>query len=244
MKKGIEYSAKDLELLEKIADIKWKNGYACKKCANTTYYERKSKPFARMCSNCKHIESPTANTALDKIRFPISVAISIIHALRKDRNQISKILQKYLTKSRLDEIRATLKGKPNYFEEQIQQMNLNLPIRLSYQDISAEIKKDYKLEIDPFSISFFLTKIGKAFKKPKGNRWERLSANVNPRVIVYYSFFMHTGKPITKNLIEWESVIKLLYKPDGKLRRNSEILHSLVFKQFIEIPLPNKTVPK
>lgn len=73
-----------------IADIKWENGYECKKCSNTKFIPGK-KPFSRRCSKCKYDESPTAGTMFDKVKFPILVAFHIIFKIGTKKKGMSSL---------------------------------------------------------------------------------------------------------------------------------------------------------
>ena len=66
----------DLDCFEYLAELKWENGYICKKCACDKYCKGK-KPFSRRCIKCGYDESPTANTAFDKCKFSLLVAFCI-----------------------------------------------------------------------------------------------------------------------------------------------------------------------
>lgn len=59
-----------------IADIKWENGYKCRKCGCDKSIAGK-KPFSKRCSLCKYDESPTANTMFDKVKFSLLLAFHI-----------------------------------------------------------------------------------------------------------------------------------------------------------------------
>lgn len=61
-----------------LASIKWKNGFACSKCSNTTYWKQKDDPFHRVCKKCRHNESVTANTLFHKVKFDLRKAFFII----------------------------------------------------------------------------------------------------------------------------------------------------------------------
>ena len=47
----------DLDCLEYLAEIKWKDGYKYVKCGHSKFTIRK-KNYARDCNSCQHIESP------------------------------------------------------------------------------------------------------------------------------------------------------------------------------------------
>ena len=59
-----------------IADIKWEQGYKCKRCSNEKYIKG-NKPYYRRCIKCKYDESPTAGTMFDKVKFPLLIAFHI-----------------------------------------------------------------------------------------------------------------------------------------------------------------------
>jgi hypothetical protein len=60
-----------------IADIKWEQGYKCKRCGNEKYISG-SKLFHRRCSKCKYDESPTSGTMFDKVKFSLLIAFHIV----------------------------------------------------------------------------------------------------------------------------------------------------------------------
>ncbi len=66
----------DKACLSYLAEVKWADGYQCKKCGHTKFTIRK-KNFARDCNRCHHIESPTANTMFHRVRFGIRKAFMI-----------------------------------------------------------------------------------------------------------------------------------------------------------------------
>ena len=67
----------DMTCLSYLSDIKWADGYACKKCGHTKHTIRK-KNLARDCNRCHHIESPTVNTLFHRVRFGIRKAFTIV----------------------------------------------------------------------------------------------------------------------------------------------------------------------
>ena len=71
-----------------LADIKWKNGYSCGKCACSTHYQGK-KAGSRLCSNCKYLELATARTLFHQLKFPLSKAFYIIYMMVCSKKGIS-----------------------------------------------------------------------------------------------------------------------------------------------------------
>jgi hypothetical protein len=63
-----------------IADIKWEEGFVCRKCGNTNYCDGKS-PSSRRCTRCKTEESATAHTLFHNCKFPINKAFYIAYTV-------------------------------------------------------------------------------------------------------------------------------------------------------------------
>lgn len=78
----------DLDCLEYLAMIKWKDGYKCSKCNHDKYTVRKAN-FARDCNRCHHIESPTANTLFHKVKFGVRKAFGIAFEMSATTKSIS-----------------------------------------------------------------------------------------------------------------------------------------------------------
>jgi len=60
-----------------LSEIKWANGFTCKKCGHDRFTVRK-KNLARDCNRCHHVESPTAGTMFHRVRFGIRKAFGIV----------------------------------------------------------------------------------------------------------------------------------------------------------------------
>jgi hypothetical protein len=73
-----------------LADIKWENGYICKKCGSTEFYKG-VKPHSRRCLKCKYDESPTSGTMFDKCKIPIHVAFHIAFRLCTKKKGMSSL---------------------------------------------------------------------------------------------------------------------------------------------------------
>lgn len=81
------YEDPDL-VLRFLADVKWEEGYVCRKCGNTNYCPGKA-PSSRRCTRCKTDESPTANTLFHNCKFPINKAFQIAYVLCIEGSKIS-----------------------------------------------------------------------------------------------------------------------------------------------------------
>lgn len=82
--------------LQYLAELKWKEGYHCKKCNNTTFGKSKT-PFGRRCTKCNYDESPTTDTLFHRLRFPITKAFYMVYLVSiKDKtltvDELSEIL--------------------------------------------------------------------------------------------------------------------------------------------------------
>ncbi|MEI8201689.1 MAG: transposase [Bacteroidota bacterium] len=78
----------DDKCLEFLAEVKWANGYVCKKCGNTNYCSGKE-AFSRRCTKCKSKETATNETLFHGIKFPISKAFYIAYNVCKGAENIS-----------------------------------------------------------------------------------------------------------------------------------------------------------
>jgi len=76
------------KVLKFIADIKWKEGFACRSCGHTNFCEGKT-AHSRRCTRCKKEESAAANTIFHNIKFPINKAFFIAYNVCVLGNDIS-----------------------------------------------------------------------------------------------------------------------------------------------------------
>jgi hypothetical protein len=58
------------QCLAYLAEMKWHNGFTCRKCGNTNYCKGK-RPYSRRCTKCKTEESATAHTVFHACKFPL-----------------------------------------------------------------------------------------------------------------------------------------------------------------------------
>jgi hypothetical protein len=91
-----ELSAEQLEELfqsdekcyEFLADLKWSEGFTCRKCGNTNHCPGKT-AHSRRCTRCKTEESSTAGTIFHNCKFPISKAFYIAYNVCKGKEDLS-----------------------------------------------------------------------------------------------------------------------------------------------------------
>jgi len=83
-----ELFSDDDKCLEFLADIKWKDGFVCRKCGNTNYCPGKT-AYSRRCTKCKTEESAAAGTIFHNCKFPIHKAFYIAYNVCKAKEDIS-----------------------------------------------------------------------------------------------------------------------------------------------------------
>jgi len=71
-----------------LAELKWKNGYQCKKCGTQNFYNGHL-PYSRRCRHCGYEESATAHTVLQNVRIPINKSFYLIYLLYSTKGKIS-----------------------------------------------------------------------------------------------------------------------------------------------------------
>lgn len=80
----------DNACLAYLTDLKWNDGYSCRKCGHDKFYKG-FKPYSRRCMKCKYDESPTANTMFDKCKFSIQVAFHIAFKISTKKKGMSSM---------------------------------------------------------------------------------------------------------------------------------------------------------
>ncbi len=71
-----------------LENLKWQNGYKCRKCCKTSF-SKGEKPFTRRCSSCKYTESVTSGTLFHSVKFPLNKAFYIVYDTYDEKNRTS-----------------------------------------------------------------------------------------------------------------------------------------------------------
>ncbi len=71
-----------------LSELKWINGYACRKCENTHYLSG-FLPFSRRCTKCGYDESVIAYTIFQNTRIPINKAFYMLFLVYSTKGKIS-----------------------------------------------------------------------------------------------------------------------------------------------------------
>ena len=78
----------DKKCFEFLANLKWSNGFECRKCGNLNYCTGKT-PHSRRCTKCKSEESAAAGTIFHNCRFPVSKAFYIAYNVCRGKEDLS-----------------------------------------------------------------------------------------------------------------------------------------------------------
>ena len=71
-----------------LAELKWSEGFSCKKCGNTNHCPGKT-PHSRRCTKCKTEESAAAGTIFHNCKFPVSKAFYIAYNVCRGKEDLS-----------------------------------------------------------------------------------------------------------------------------------------------------------
>jgi hypothetical protein len=78
----------DEECYKFLAEVKWEDGFICRKCGNTNHCAGKT-PFSRRCTKCKTEESAAVGTIFHNCKFPVSKAFYIAYNVCKGKEDLS-----------------------------------------------------------------------------------------------------------------------------------------------------------
>ena len=83
-----ELFSSDEKCYEFLAELKWSEGFTCRKCGNTNHCPGKA-PHSRRCTKCKTEESSAAGTIFHNCKFPISKAFYIAYSVCRGKDDVS-----------------------------------------------------------------------------------------------------------------------------------------------------------
>ena len=83
-----EFFLSDDKCLQFLAEVKWENGFVCRKCGNDNYCPGKT-PHARRCTKCKSEESAASGTIFHNCKFPLHKAFYIAYNVCKGKEDVS-----------------------------------------------------------------------------------------------------------------------------------------------------------
>jgi hypothetical protein len=71
-----------------LSELKWANGYSCRKCGNTNYLSGHL-PYSRRCTKCRYEESVIANTIFSNTKLPINKSFYMLFLIYSSKGSIS-----------------------------------------------------------------------------------------------------------------------------------------------------------
>jgi hypothetical protein len=71
-----------------LSELKWANGYSCRKCGNTNYLSGHL-PYSRRCTKCRYEESVIANTIFQNTKLPINKSFYMLFLIYSSKGSIS-----------------------------------------------------------------------------------------------------------------------------------------------------------
>ena len=74
--------------LDFLSELKWIEGFVCRKCENSNYCPGKT-PFSRRCTKCKTEESATSGTIFHHCKFEINKAFYIAYNVCQGNDDLS-----------------------------------------------------------------------------------------------------------------------------------------------------------
>ena len=80
----------DNDCLDYLSQIKWVDGFVCKRCQNDKFCNGK-KLYNRRCTKFRYDESPTAGTMLEKLKFSILTAFHIVFKISTKKKGMSSL---------------------------------------------------------------------------------------------------------------------------------------------------------
>jgi len=85
-----EFFNNEEKSLEFLAELKWGNGFVCRKCQHINSCQGKV-PFSRRCTRCKNEESATAATVFHNLKFPVNKAFYILNRIYSNQVPYSAV---------------------------------------------------------------------------------------------------------------------------------------------------------
>lgn len=73
-----------------LADLKWGDTYACKRCTCSVYIKGKQ-PYSRRCRGCGYDESTTTGTLFHKLKFGIDKAFGMLYEISTSRKGANSV---------------------------------------------------------------------------------------------------------------------------------------------------------
>jgi transposase-like protein len=187
-----EFSTKE-SCLNYLGDIKWKIGFSCDNCSNTSWSKTKFS-YVRRCNKCKHKQSATAGTLFHKCKIDMPKAFMIVFLVSTGKKGISSTeLSKKLS----------LRQKTCYsFKRKV----------MTAMQSSGQYKMKGKVDVDEFFVGGF--EEGKVGRSKGKKKQVVMGIEMKKKGIIrcYASSVSHGGttelKPFFEKYIETNAIIR------------------------------------
>lgn len=109
----------DEKCMEYLSEIKWEDGYVCRKCKHTKCQIRKN--HSRTCNLCNDTESATANTLFHKLKFGLRKSFFICFEMATTSKGLSALqievrfgIRENTARMFMQKVRKAMKSSENY----------------------------------------------------------------------------------------------------------------------------------
>ena len=109
----------DEKCMEYLSEIKWEDGYVCRKCKHTKCQIRKN--YSRTCNLCNDTESATANTLFHKLKFGLRKSFFICFEMTTTSKGLSALqievrfgIRENTARMFMQKVRTAMKSSENY----------------------------------------------------------------------------------------------------------------------------------
>lgn len=76
------------DCLRYLSNLKWSEGYSCKKCGHK-HSCAGAAAMSRQCTSCRYVESPTAGTIFHQVKFDLVKAFWIVYLVSTNEKGIT-----------------------------------------------------------------------------------------------------------------------------------------------------------
>lgn len=76
------------DCLKHLAELKWKEGFICRKCGHTNSCAGNA-AYSKQCTSCRYVESPTAQTLFHQVKFDLLKAFYIVYFVATNKKGIT-----------------------------------------------------------------------------------------------------------------------------------------------------------
>ena len=79
-----------MDCYQHLAELKWGDGYTCRRC-NCSLYIKGKQPYSRRCSSCGYDKSTTTGTLFHKLKFGIDKAFEMLYEISTSKKGANSV---------------------------------------------------------------------------------------------------------------------------------------------------------